>query len=78
MIPDLPLDVYGIIAEFLAGSFVFGTLANINVASRLIQEETLPVLYETLLIDDEEKWPQSEDGKWIGPIPPNSSLTHTK
>ena len=54
MIPDLPFDVHGVIAQFLAGSFAFGTLANLNVASRMIQEETLSVLYETLLIDDEE------------------------
>lgn len=56
MIPDLPLDVYGVIAEFLAGSFAFATLANLNVANHSIWDETTPVLYETLLLDRQIDW----------------------
>jgi hypothetical protein len=53
--PDLPADVFGVIAEFLAGSFAFGTLASLNVISKSIRDETLPVLYETFLMDDDDK-----------------------
>lgn len=78
MIPDLPLDIYGVIADFLAGSFAFGTLANLNVASHFIREETLPVLYETLLMNDEEKWPQSKEEIGLKPMPSVSSLAYSK
>jgi hypothetical protein len=37
-----------VIADFLIGDFAFGTTANLNLASRLVRDETLPVLYETV------------------------------
>ena len=49
--PELPHDVFGIIAEFLAGSHELGTLANLNVANHGMYDETLPVLYETVVQD---------------------------
>jgi hypothetical protein len=36
----LPSEVFTIVAEFLAGENLFGTLANLNVASRLVREAT--------------------------------------
>jgi hypothetical protein len=41
-----------VVAEFLAGAHCFGTLANLNIASHNVHDQTLPVLYETLLLDD--------------------------
>ncbi|KAJ9098437.1 hypothetical protein QFC20_005956 [Naganishia adeliensis] len=49
---DIPLDVLGVISEFLAGDLAFGTLASLNVANHGIREETLPILYETVVFDD--------------------------
>jgi hypothetical protein len=49
---DLPIEVYGTIADLLAGDQAFGTLASLNLTSRAVREETLPVLFETLLFDD--------------------------
>jgi hypothetical protein len=61
MIPDLPLDIHGVIAEFLAGAFAFGTLANLNVANQGIRDVTTPVLYETLLMDRDIDWELARD-----------------
>jgi hypothetical protein len=44
----------GVVAEFLAGAHAFGTLASLNIASHNVHELTLPILYETLLLDDFE------------------------
>lgn len=49
---DIPLDVFGVMSEFLAGDNAVGTLASLNLANRAIREETLPVLYETVLLDN--------------------------
>jgi hypothetical protein len=49
--PDMPPEILGVVSEFLAGQHSFGSLASLNVASRAIHEETLSVLYETLLLD---------------------------
>lgn len=49
--PTLPYDIFGVVAEFLVGKHLFGTLANLNIANHGIHEETLPVLYETVLQD---------------------------
>lgn len=48
--PQLPVELFGVIGEFLSGDLCFGTLANLNAACRAVQEETLPVLYETLVL----------------------------
>lgn len=49
----LPLEVVGVVAEFLLGSYHFGTLAKLNRTCKAIRAETLPVLYETLTWDNE-------------------------
>jgi hypothetical protein len=49
----LPTELIVTIAEFLAGSFAFGSLAQLNLTSHAIYEETLPVLYETMTWDHE-------------------------
>jgi hypothetical protein len=47
----LPLDVYGVIAEFLAGAHAFKSLSHLNIANHTVHDETLPVLYETFFMD---------------------------
>lgn len=44
----VPVELLVSIAEILSGDLCFRTLANLNVASRVVHEETLSVLYETL------------------------------
>jgi hypothetical protein len=64
-LPDLPLDVFYVIACHLAGMFAFGTLANLHVASHNVAEIVLPVLYETILLDNVKEPPIKtvDDGK---------------
>jgi hypothetical protein len=47
----LPAELFGVIAEFLAGDFKLGSLANLNVANRLIQGATSAVLWTTITLD---------------------------
>jgi hypothetical protein len=49
--PQLPVELIGVIAEHLIGGHAFGTVASLNLASKAIRRETLPVLYETLLLE---------------------------
>lgn len=53
----LPVEIFGVIAGLLTGCHAFGTVANLNVASRAIHHETLPVLYETVLPDNVKNLP---------------------
>jgi hypothetical protein len=46
-----------VISEFLAGSFPFGTLANLNIGNHDLHEATLPVLFETVLFDRIQSYP---------------------
>ncbi|KAJ9114511.1 hypothetical protein QFC20_001384 [Naganishia adeliensis] len=46
----LPLDVIGPIAKILQNQLQLKTCANVNVASRAVYQETLPILYK---IDEE-------------------------
>jgi hypothetical protein len=46
----LPVEVLVIVGQFLAGSYCFGTLANLNSVSKSMHEESQPVLYETLIL----------------------------
>lgn len=66
--PHLPYETFTIIAEFLAGSGAFGTLANLNVADRVMRMETLPVLYETVLLDNVEKLEYYKDWTFTLPL----------
>jgi hypothetical protein len=47
----LPLDLFPTIAGFLAGSYHFGSLANLNVSCKLVREVTNSVLWETITLD---------------------------
>lgn len=51
-LPNIPTEVLIIVAEFLAGDRAFGTLAALHMADREMQMEILPVLYETLFMDN--------------------------
>jgi hypothetical protein len=46
---SLPIELIVIIGEFLAGSHALKSLASLNVASREVHVEVLPILYETLV-----------------------------
>lgn len=47
----LPVEIITIIGEFLAGDNQFGTLASLNVASRLLREATNIPLWTTVILD---------------------------
>jgi hypothetical protein len=66
--PDLSVDVITVIAEHLAGLYAFGTLASLHLANHAVRQETLPVLYETVLMDDVEKLPYYKDGTQVNPV----------
>jgi hypothetical protein len=61
--PLLPYDVIYVIACHLAGIYAFGTLANLHIVSHHVADTVLPVLYETVLMDNAEKMPFPEDGQ---------------
>jgi hypothetical protein len=44
----LPVELIVSIAEILAGDLCFESIANVNITCRIVHEETLPVLFETL------------------------------
>jgi hypothetical protein len=44
------VELLAIIAEHLIGDFAFGTAASLNLASKSVRSETLPVLYETVML----------------------------
>lgn len=50
---EIPAELWGIIAEFLAWDDGIHTLPSLNRANREIHEGTLPVLYETVWLEDE-------------------------
>lgn len=52
---SLPAEVLAVVAEFLVGQHAFGTAASLNRTSHSVQDETLPVLYETLILDDPDR-----------------------
>jgi hypothetical protein len=64
---QLPTELVVVIAEFLAGDLALGSLAQLNLATRAIHEETLPVLFETVAF--EKKWwlkkREMKGWKWI-------------
>ncbi|KAJ9113044.1 hypothetical protein QFC22_006140 [Naganishia vaughanmartiniae] len=49
----LPLELLVVIAQFLAGSDQYATLASLNSTCKLVRAETLPVLYETFIMPPE-------------------------
>lgn len=46
----LPVELFSVIGGFLAGDLCFGSLASLNATCRGFYEETLPVLYETIVL----------------------------
>jgi hypothetical protein len=53
--PELPSDVFEVIASHLAGDNALRSLANLNVASRMIHEATNSTLYETVTWDHSDR-----------------------
>lgn len=62
-LPDLPLDLIYVIGCHLAGIFAFGTLAALHLANHDVAEIVLPVLYETLLVDNMKRPLPYTDGE---------------
>lgn len=52
-IPPLTSEVHALIAGFLAGDNAFRSLANFGAVSRDLRQATLPILYETLVLDED-------------------------
>jgi hypothetical protein len=59
---DVSASIINTIAEFLAGSNALGTLASLHLANHAIRDATLPILYETVLMDDVERLEYYKDG----------------
>jgi hypothetical protein len=59
-----------IIGEFLAGDNQFGTLANLNVASRFTREATNMALWTTVILDS--KLPSWGVGEYASPGTPGN------
>jgi hypothetical protein len=57
--PQLPTELIVVIGEFLAGDLAFGSLAKLNLATRAIHEETLSVLFDTVV------WGKTTRQWWI-------------
>jgi hypothetical protein len=53
--PELPPDIFEVIASHLAGDNALRSLANLNVASRTIHEATNSTLYETVTWDHSDR-----------------------
>ncbi|KAJ9123946.1 hypothetical protein QFC22_000737 [Naganishia vaughanmartiniae] len=53
--PELPADIFEVIASHLAGDNALRSLANLNVASRTVHEATNSTLYETVTWDREDR-----------------------
>jgi hypothetical protein len=62
-LPDLPVEILAVIAEHLIGQHAFGTAASINILSKAVHRETLPVLYESFFFEHYKHLPYYEDGK---------------
>jgi hypothetical protein len=54
VLPDLPLEVITIVAQFLAGDHAFATLAALHASNHALKQETSPILYETLFLDNKD------------------------
>lgn len=58
-VPQIPSELWGTIAEFLAFDDGIFSLPDLNVANREIHEGTLPVLYETVKLKKEDAFTRS-------------------
>jgi hypothetical protein len=59
----LPYEIYTVIGEWLTADNALRTLAHLNQASKAVREETLPVLCETMRLEDDETFLKSTLGK---------------
>lgn len=57
VLPDLPTEIIVLVGQFLAGNHAFGTLAALHTTSHALKEETTPILYETLFLDNKDNMP---------------------
>lgn len=57
--PRLPTELIVTIAELLAGDLALGSVAKLNLACRAIHQETLPVLFDTVV------WGKTNSQWWI-------------
>lgn len=48
----VPAEVFAVVAEHLIGDHAFATAASLNQTSSSIRYQTLPVLYETLIVGE--------------------------
>jgi hypothetical protein len=53
-LPNLKPSIHVTIAGFLAGANAYGSLATYSSISRAVRDATLPVLYETVILDRDE------------------------
>lgn len=53
-VPPLTREIHALVAGFLAGDNAFRSLANLTAVSREVRQTTMPILYETLVLDDDE------------------------
>jgi hypothetical protein len=63
LLSNLPLDTLYVVVCHLAGMFAFGSLAALHLVNHAVAETGLPVLYETVLIDNMERPPSNMDGE---------------
>lgn len=57
--PHLPYDLFGEIARSLVADGSYKTAAHLNQTCRAAHEETLPILYETMIVYDAEAFASS-------------------
>jgi hypothetical protein len=57
--PRLPCDMYGEIARALVADGAYKTAARLNRTCRAVHEETLPILYKTMIVYDAELFGRS-------------------
>jgi hypothetical protein len=63
-----------VIAEHLIAEYAFGTVASVNLASKAIHNETLPVLYESFFYEDFKRMCAIQNRMLILP----EAVEHTK
>ncbi|KAJ9091798.1 hypothetical protein QFC21_007101 [Naganishia friedmannii] len=70
----LPSEILAIVAAHLTGQLAFGSTANLNLACKAVQHETLPILWETFFFSHD---PLTSKGKAaIRKLP--AGIKHTK
>ncbi|KAJ9119368.1 hypothetical protein QFC24_005839 [Naganishia onofrii] len=52
--PILPIELIVVVAELVAGSVNYGTLANLSAICHIVREEVIPVLCKTVILSSRE------------------------